>query len=98
MLTLSTHILDTEVGGPVGGIRVGLYRGTDLISLQETSEDGRIANLFEGQFEPGEYRLVFYLDGGFFERLELALALVDDRHYHIPLLVSSYSCATYRGS
>jgi len=97
-MTISTHILNTELGEPAGGVKVGLYRGKDLISLQETDEDGRIGNLFEGQFVPGEYRLVFYVDGGFFERVELVLALVEDRHYHVPLLLSSYACATYRGS
>jgi 5-hydroxyisourate hydrolase len=97
-VTLSTHVLDTEVGEPVGGVKVGLFRGKDLISLQETDEDGRISNLFESDFRPGEYRLVFYVDGGFFEKVELTLALVEERHYHVPLLVSSYACATYRGS
>jgi 5-hydroxyisourate hydrolase len=97
-MTLSTHVLDTEIGEPAAGVRVGLYRGDELISLQETDDDGRIANLFEAAFQPGEYRLAFYVSGGFFERVELTVALVEDRHYHIPLLVSSYACATYRGS
>jgi 5-hydroxyisourate hydrolase len=97
-VTLSTHILDTEVGEPVGGIKVGLFHGKELISLQETDEDGRIANLFETDFNPGEYRLAFYVEGGFFEKVELTVAIVEERHYHIPLLISSYACATYRGS
>jgi 5-hydroxyisourate hydrolase len=97
-MTLSTHILDTELGEPAAGLKVGLFRGKDLISLQETDEDGRIANLFEADFRPGEYRLVFYVEGGFFEKVDLTLAFVEDRHYHVPLLVSSYACATYRGS
>jgi 5-hydroxyisourate hydrolase len=97
-LTLSTHILDTEAGEPAGGVKVGLYRGKDLVSLQETDEDGRIANLFEADFQPGEYRLVVYVAFGFFEKVELTIALVEERHYHVPLLISSYSCVTYRGS
>ena len=97
-MTLSTHILDTETGEPAAGLRVGLFSGKDLISLQETDEDGRIANLFETTFRPGEYRLVFYVEGRFFEKVELTLALVEERHYHVPLLVSSFACATYRGS
>ena len=97
-MRLSTHILDTELGEPVGGIKVGLFDGKTLISLQETDEDGRIQNLFEADFRPGEYRLVFYVSGGFFEKVELTLALVEDRHYHVPLLTSGYSCVTYRGS
>ena len=97
-MTLSTHVLDTEIGEPVGGVKVSLARGKEMISVQETDEDGRIGDLFEGEFAPGEYRLVFHVEGGFFERVELTLALIEDRHYHVPLLVSSYACATYRGS
>jgi 5-hydroxyisourate hydrolase len=97
-LTLSTHILDTEAGEPAGGVTVGLFRGKDLVSLQETDVDGRIGNLFEADFQPGEYRLVFYVASGFFEKVELTLTLDEARHYHVPLLISSYSCVTYRGS
>jgi 5-hydroxyisourate hydrolase len=97
-MRLSTHILDTEAGEPAAGVQVGLYRGRDLLALQETDEDGRIADLFATAGEPGEYRLVFFVSGGFFEKVELTLALVEDRHYHVPLLLSSYACATYRGS
>jgi 5-hydroxyisourate hydrolase len=97
-LTLSTHILDTEAGEPVGGVKVGLFRGKDLVSLQETDVDGRIANLFETDFQPDEYRLVFYVAHGFFQKVELTIELVEEDHYHVPLLISSYSCVTYRGS
>ena len=97
-LTLSTHILDTEAGEPVGGVKVGLFRGKDLVSLQETDVDGRIANLFETDFSPDEYRLVFYIGHGFFEKVELTISLLEEDHYHVPLLISSYSCVTYRGS
>jgi 5-hydroxyisourate hydrolase len=96
---ISTHVLDTEEGVPAAGLKVGLYRGKDLISLQETDEHGRISDLAEGDLDPGEYRLVFYVDGPFFERVDLTLAIVEpDGHYHVPLLISSYSCTTYRGS
>jgi 5-hydroxyisourate hydrolase len=96
---ISTHILDTELGEPGAGIKVGLFRGQELISLQETDEDGRIPDLSEGQsLGPGEYRLVFYVDSGFFEKVEVAIALTGDGHYHIPLLLSPYACTIYRGS
>ena len=97
-VTLSTHILDTEIGEPASGVKVGLFKGKNLISLQETGADGRIANLFEADFQPGEYRLVFYVENGFFETVDLTIALVEERHYHLPLLISGYSCVTYRGS
>jgi 5-hydroxyisourate hydrolase len=95
---ISTHVLDTELGEPVAAMKVGLYRGQDLVSLQETDENGRIAELAES-LEPGEYRLVFYVERGFFEKVELTVAITDvHRHYHVPLLVSSFQCTTYRGS
>jgi len=96
---ISTHVLDTELGEPAAGMKVGLYRGQEEISLQETDETGRIEDLAEGPLDPGEYRLVFYVAGGFFERVDLTLAIVEpDAHYHVPLLVSPYQCTTYRGS
>ena len=61
-MTISTHVLDTE---PRRARRrasaSALYRGDELVSLQETDEDGRIPDLSEGQsLGPGDYRLVFY--------------------------------------
>ncbi|CAN5335075.1 hydroxyisourate hydrolase [soil metagenome] len=99
-MSVSTHILDTELGEPGAGIKVGLFRGKALISLQETDEDGRIQDLCEGSLlDPGEYRLVFYADRGFFDKVEVTIAVPDpDEHLHVPLLLSSYSCVIYRGS
>lgn len=97
---VSTHVLDTELGEPGAGIKVGLFRGKDLISLQETDEDGRISDLSEGQsLGPGEYRLVFYVDSGFFEKVEVTIAIPSPgEHLHVPLLLSPYACTIYRGS
>ena len=50
---ISTHVLDTELGEPAAGMKVGLYRGKELVSLQETDENGRIAELAES-LEPGK--------------------------------------------
>jgi 5-hydroxyisourate hydrolase len=96
---ISTHILDTELGEPGAGIRVGLYRGDELLSLQETDEDGRISDLSEGQsLGPGPYRLVFYVSSGFFDRVEATIVVDPSERYHVPLLLSPYSCVIYRGT
>jgi 5-hydroxyisourate hydrolase len=96
---ISTHVLDTERGEPRAGLRVCLYRGQDLVAEHETDADGRISELAPTALEPGDYRLVFDIDGDFFRRLELTLSIVDTgRNYHVPLLVAPYSCTTYRGS
>jgi 5-hydroxyisourate hydrolase len=95
---ISTHVLDTEAGAPAAGVKVALFRDHNLISEQETDEDGRIAELAPDGIEPGVYRLVFHV-GGFFERIDLSLQITEvSRHYHVPLLVSPFSCVTYLGS
>ena len=95
-MSLSTHVLDTERGKPAAGVRVELYRGDDRLAEQATDDDGRIADLAPG-LEPGVYRLVFHPPSPFFRRVELEVEL-DEGHTHVPLLVSSYACASYRGS
>jgi 5-hydroxyisourate hydrolase len=95
-VSLSTHVLDTERGQPAAGVRVELYRGDDRLAEQSTDDDGRIADLAPG-LEPGVYRLVFHPPSPFFRRVELEVEL-GDGHTHVPLLVSSYACASYRGS
>jgi 5-hydroxyisourate hydrolase len=97
---ISTHVLDTELGEPGAGIKVGLFFGNELISLQETDANGRIPDLSEGTLpSPGEYRIVFYADSGFFEKIEVTIAVSDPSdHYHVPLLLSPFSCVIYRGS
>ena len=93
--SLSTHVLDTERGGPAAGVRVELYREDELLAGAVTDDDGRIASLAD--VEPGTYRLVFSPSSPYFRRVELELAL-GEGHHHVPLLVSSYSCVIYRGS
>jgi len=92
---ISTHVLDTASGMPAAGVRVELFRGEDLVAAAETDADGRIRELAD--VAAGTYRLVFHPPSPFFTRVELQLELGDGDH-HVPLLVSPYSCATYRGS
>ena len=94
--SVSTHVLDTSSGRPAVGVRVELVRETDVMQSGETDADGRIAELATG-LEPGRYALVFWPPSPFFTRVELEIELVDG-HYHVPLLVSPYGCASYRGS
>lgn len=94
-MTISTHVLDTERGQPAAGIRVELWHGQELVGSGETDSDGRIRELAAAA--PGVYRIVFAPRSPFFRRVELEVEL-GDGHHHVPLLVSSYACATYRGS
>jgi len=95
-VSVSTHVLDTAAGRPAAGVRVELVRGRDVVESGETDADGRIAELAT-QLDPGRYALVFWPPSPFFTRVELEVDL-EDGHYHVPLLVSPYGCASYRGS
>src|SRR5258706_7432850 len=110
--TISTHVLDTARGAPAAGVSVSLWRldGTQRADPQgagETNADGRIGDLLHGPLVAGTYRLTFDVAGYFKKKgdapvlgpVTLDLEVVDaTRAYHIPLLVSPFSCASYRGS
>jgi 5-hydroxyisourate hydrolase len=77
-----------------------------------TNADGRVdAPLLQGDsFAPGTYELLFhagdYLQGSrndlpdikFLDLIPLQFGISGDGHYHVPLLLSPYGYATYRGS
>ena len=105
--TISTHVLDTERGMPAQGVRVALYRldvAEKPVRMTQalTDADGRIADLLERPLAAGDYRLEFDLaheEGTFFTRMSVELRVRDvTRSYHVPLLLSTYSLTTYRGS
>ncbi len=94
-ISLSTHVLDTGAGRPAVDVRVELHGGAALLAEAHTDVDGR-ARLAD-DLAPGTYRLVFHPPSPFFRRVELEVEL-GDGHHHVPLLVSPFSCASYRGS
>ena len=111
--TISTHVLDAEIGQPAVGVHVTLYRlGEDnrpiRLTQALTDGDGRIRDLLERPMAPGGYRLEFNLAGEtapgsgdqrFFRRLTVDLRIDDvGRSYHVPLLLAPYAMTTYRGS
>jgi 5-hydroxyisourate hydrolase len=93
---ISTHVLDTGRGVPASGVRVQVFRGNELVGEGETDDDGRIRRLVDAA--PGSYRLVFHPESPFFRRVEVEVEIEAGRDYHIPLLLSPYACAIYRGS
>jgi 5-hydroxyisourate hydrolase len=88
--------------------------GRDRIHLKSvvTNDDGRCdAPLLAGEeFRRGEYELVFaagdYLRGqgsglpepAFLDIVPIRFGMAEEKHYHVPLLISPYSYSTYRGS
>jgi 5-hydroxyisourate hydrolase len=95
-VSVSTHVLDTAAGKPAAGVRVELCREREVLAEGHTDGDGRIAPLAES-LAPGRYALVFWPPSPYFTRVELEVELTDG-HHHVPLLVSPYGCATYRGT
>ncbi|MGH3137327.1 MAG: hydroxyisourate hydrolase [Gaiellaceae bacterium] len=99
-VSISTHVLDTAAGAPAPGVNVQLFRSgngfEECLASEWTDADGRIGKLVDG-IDPGVYSLVFHPPSPFFTRVELQVELADG-HHHVPLLVSPYGCASYRGS
>jgi hydroxyisourate hydrolase len=107
---LTTHILDTAAGGPAAGVKVELYRiepsGPVKVTERLTNADGRTdAPLLTAEtFVPGRYELRFHIGAhfggaGFLDVVPIAVRLeAGQGHYHVPLLCSPWSYATYRGS
>ena len=77
-------------------MRVELAQQREVVASGTTDAGGRIADLASG-LEPGRYELMFWPETPFFHKVELEIELADG-HYHVPLLVSPYGCASYRGS
>ena len=110
----STHVLDTVRGRPAAGVRVELYGDEGaLVTERVTNADGRTDEplLAGNAFRPGAYELRFHVaayfrdagvalaDPPFLDIVPIRFALAEpDGHYHVPLLVSPWSYATYRGS
>ena len=85
--------------------------GPEELGRASTDPDGRVRAIGPQRLEPGTYRLVFGT-AEYFARLdqpgprtaffpEVAVTFTADGeapHYHVPLLLSPFGYATYRGS
>lgn len=103
--TISTHVLDTDLGRPAAGIGVRLEQldgpTPTLAGEGRTDGDGRISSLLSGALMAGTYRLTFDLSqrGTFFRSVSLELQVEDpSRSYHVPLLLAPFAMTSYRGS
>jgi 5-hydroxyisourate hydrolase len=109
-ISISSHVLDTAVGRPAGGIHVTIERQTnpgsfDLIGKHVTDTDGRIKNLPPLQ-ALGVYRVTwdtatYYAARNqkcFYPNVVVTFEVTAYEHHHIPLLLSPFGYSTYRGS
>ena len=111
---LTTHVLDTMHGRPARGMRLELHfvhgDHTHHLADSYTNADGRVDQpLLSDEFQHGEYEIRFHV-GQYFERIgaeietpfldvvPIRFTISEDRHYHVPLLVSPFAYSTYRGS
>jgi 5-hydroxyisourate hydrolase len=110
---ISTHILDTARGRPAAGVPVLLERmdrgRPSEVTRAVTDADGRVKELAPsgGALDAGDYRLTFdsgaYFAAqgveGFYPLVTVLFTLRDPtQHHHVPLLLSPFGYATYRGS
>jgi 5-hydroxyisourate hydrolase len=109
---ITTHVLDTAQGRPGKGIAIELERADatvwHMIGGGVTDDDGRLRTLTPaGPVQPATYRIRFQTAAyfasqgvtGFFPVVEIQFTVIDGAaHYHVPLLLSPYGYATYRGS
>ncbi len=111
---LTTHVLDTARGIPAAGIPGRLMDSTgQILTAFTTNQNGRCDQplLAGDSLKPGAYTLIFetaayfraqgatLADPPFLDQIPIAFAIADPTaNYHIPLLVSPWSFATYRGS
>jgi hydroxyisourate hydrolase len=82
-----------------------------LIRSVVTDRDGRARVVDDGDLRPGRFVLTFHVadyfratstgmtDPPFYDAIPVRFGVTElDRHYHVPLLVSPFGYATYRGS
>lgn len=114
MSAITTHVLDTALGRPAGGVPVRLEAldGGTLEPLKElasatTNADGRVSGFGPESLEVGNYRITFDTatyhaateQDSFFPQVAITFTLTDPgQHYHVPLLLSPFTYSTYRGS
>lgn len=109
MSAITTHVLDTGLGRPAHGVPVRLTR-TDhqptVVAEATTDADGRVTALGPDEADPGTYQLRFDVaaycaatgQDCFFPEVTVTFTVTDQRHHHIPLLLSPFAYSTYRGT
>ncbi|MBT7611405.1 MAG: hydroxyisourate hydrolase [Bacteriovoracaceae bacterium] len=111
MSTITTHVLDTSVGGPAEGVSIVLEKkdGSQYTELNKvvTNSDGRVDELLPSPLTTGVFRLTFQTaeyfkkkgTKSFYPEASIVFEIEDpSQHYHVPLLISGFGYSTYRGS
>ncbi len=109
-ISISSHVLDQEAGGPAAGVQIALYRldGDRHVLVEEaiTDADGRVGGWQLTLNEDATLRVEF-ATGRWFEaqgktpfypQVQVDFKPDAAGHYHIPLLLNRHGYTTYRGS
>ena len=103
---LTTHVLDAASGTPAPGVALTLTAADGTrVATGATDADGR-AGLGPDRLAPGDYTLRFETSAHFAARgvetfypfVTVTFAVTDERHLHVPILLSPFAYSTYRGS
>ena len=110
---LSSHILDVSKGMPANDVKIKLEKLNEtnkvwyFVDEKMTDENGRIGNFLKsGKDNTGIYRFTYYTAAyfqkagveSFYPFIEVVFQIQDDKHYHVPITLSAYGYATYRGN
>lgn len=110
---LSSHILDISSGMPAKGVTVELEKldkKTQVwkqVDKKITDYNGRIKEFLPtSASNEGIYRLRFLVadyfkskkTDSFYPFIEVVFQIKDSEHYHVPITLSPYGYATYRGN
>ncbi|MCV2884232.1 hydroxyisourate hydrolase [Aestuariibacter sp. AA17] len=105
MTTLSSHILDTTTGLPVEGITVQVFSFDNQRFDTQTNADGRCSD-WVGELSAGTYQIRFHVGEyliqthgkAFYPHIDITFIVNDEKHLHVPLLISPFGFSSYRGS
>ena len=109
---ITTHALDTSIGRParhmiitLKGLRLNQWKP---MSVGITNNDGRISDILPSSrlLIPGVYTMTFNTgtyyknnnQNGFYPQASIQFEVIDNSHYHIPLLINPFGYSTYKGS
>ena len=109
---LTSHVLDTSLGRPGKDMTIKMQEfknnAWQTVSQGVTNDDGRVADLLAPgrHLEHKNYKMIFetgtYFQQnkieGFYPEVEIQFTVMDDKHYHVPLLINPFGFSTYRGS
>ena len=110
---LSSHILDVSKGAPASGVTIRLEKYNEktkiwsFVAEKITDENGRITDfLNQSKSNLGIYKLTYFTTEyfkrsnieSFYPFIDVVFQIKDDKHYHVPITLSAFGYATYRGN